>query len=278
MPITVPYYERDGSGDIGYDRDGGSASLTFITEYRDADQFCQEALGVSFAGGQAVQFRVTPLQHPRRPHLYCRAASHQGLGVAKADARDGLATYTKAVCTLQFQPLERPESDQSTADGVFLTESREPVSSLITMPPGADNSNALYWTAGPEEGYGLHDNQTVTQIQTFLRIRISIRQWEGHDPSDPDDPFITFINHINDEKTTFLWQRWPKHTLLYEGGSMSRDYTPAGRSAWRLDMSFLYNRNTWLKLMASDGLYYKVEAEDGALLYPDADFRKLLPR
>lgn len=278
--IPVPYTEMLGSGNASYDDQGGQATLILLCDYDRADELCQYLMGWTQQIGLGLIVRHPPCRHPKRAYLYCRSARYDGMGVPNdgvlIDSSTGLAKYHTARVTAEFRPLDRDEDDQQgTQDQVFMTESREFTATMQTV-----DGRFFNWNDSDLVDNGKSINKS-NPIPFGIRIpemmvNLDVENWATAPVSN--SIFENAVGKVNDNDIRFLWTKWPKQTLLFEGASMNRQWTSQGISAWKVSLRFRFRRSTWQKLLSPQTLrFHAVQNGNGDKMFEEYDFKKLIP-
>ena len=224
--ISVPFKQLHEQTTEGGDRNGVTASVTYIVDWADRWQFYREMMGktVSYGLGQGMQYtRYVPASYPDNTRLL--ASSFRMTPVGKSHPNGLHGRYDYAVVVVDFSTPEYPTS----GDDNFRTEKLSFSADILQLPEGA---------------YVFPDGTPVPQTLGIVMPTIELSITTHRFPTFPLPYVLATIGTVNQSE----WYGAAPGTMLFIGCETSRQSTVLGSPQWQIDWKFQYRQVEWNKL------------------------------
>ncbi len=224
--ITVPFKQLHEQTTEGGDRNGVTASVTYLVEWADRWQFYREMMGktVSYGLGSGMQYtRYVPATYPDNTRLL--ASSFRMTPVGKSSVQGFVGTYPYAVVTVDFATPDY----QTSGEDVFRTERMSFSADILQLPEGS--------YVFPD---GTPVPQTLGVVMPTIELAITTHKF-------PTFPLVYVLNTIG-TVNQFEWYGAAPGTMLFLGCDTNRQSTILGSPQWQIDWKFQYRQVEWNKL------------------------------
>lgn len=246
-----------------------------ISNWADADNFCNALLGFGHASGSGTGITVSrgvPHQHPLSPNLYCRSAVVvEGLGNPVLNS-SGYPNYDGgALIRASYRPAPfdfaggnlNNQIDPSTPLN-WCTQELDFSSETYTIA-----NNTFSYSSGPISG-------ATTGVPAKFSIPITTLTLTFHQlPYLPMTTVRNLRGRVN--STTFLGAA--AGLVLFKGCKTVREWNTDGTSVQKVQLTFEERDalNPWNSLPSPSGLtWYPVADSLGTKMYPLADLSPLV--
>ena len=235
--ISVPYTIEAAEGITeGVEPDGPLAIVKFLCAWSDRYKLVQDLVGTATRSGNTI-IRITPLQYPTSPNLYCRPDVRIEPFTKKFSGFvPGLTNwpmFTRARVIAKFGvPLWSFDGSGDPSGVPWTTTTVEPGGEFMTLP-----GSSSYFTDGTPT------NTPIGLVIPMKTITFT-RHWMPYIPLAEMDSIQGKVNQAN---ITIGDSVYPPETLLFQPGSCTQQRDTIGNVVNEVQYKFIHKPTNWNK-------------------------------